>query len=75
MEFFKSLIQKDLDYLNSIKKHIDDIITHPFDKNYQDMSRKEKRAYKRWLNKNNMWDAEIVCENIEKRNKLFYDSI
>ena len=36
------------------------------DKHYDDMSRREKREYKRWLEKNNMWDGAIVIENLEK---------
>ena len=45
---------------------------YPLDKHYHVMSRKEKRAYKRWLDKNNMWDAAIVIENLEKTKNLFY---
>jgi hypothetical protein len=30
------------------------------DKHYYDMTRREKREYKRWLHKNNCWDGSIV---------------
>ena len=30
------------------------------DKHYSDMNRREKRQYKRWLNKHNMWDSEVT---------------
>lgn len=36
------------------------------DKHYHDMTRAEKREYKRWLRKHNMWDGAIVAENMER---------
>lgn len=40
------------------------------DKHYNDMNRCERREYKRWLAKNNMWDGAIVIENLERNNCL-----
>jgi len=40
--------------------------TFHIDKSYHEMNRREKREYKRWLSKNNMWDGDIVFENQEK---------
>ena len=34
------------------------------------MNRRERREYKRWLDKNNMWDGAIVIENLERNNRL-----
>jgi len=45
------------------------------DKRYSEMNRLEKRKYKRWLHKNDMWDAEIVCENIEKTANKYFKNI
>lgn len=36
------------------------------DKRYHNMTRAEKREYKRWLDKNGYWDGDIVVENIDK---------
>jgi len=41
------------------------------DKTYSQMNRREKREYKRWLDKRNMWDGEIVIENLERKNRLW----
>lgn len=41
------------------------------DKSYSEMNRSEKRAYKRWLDKRNMWDGEIVIENMERKFNSF----
>jgi hypothetical protein len=40
------------------------------DKHYNDMNRRERREYKRWLAKHNMWDGAIVSENLERNNRL-----
>ena len=40
------------------------------EKRYHEMNRNEKRAYKRWLAKNEFWDGDIVIENQERMNKL-----
>ena len=40
------------------------------DKHYDDMNRRERREYKRWLDKHNMWDGAIVIENLERNNRL-----
>lgn len=67
---------KDFGKTTTTKKQCDInnvVHSHPFDKHYHDMSRKGKRAYKRWLDKNNMWDGAIVIENLEKSKKLFYE--
>lgn len=40
------------------------------DKHYNDMNRRERREYKRWLDKNNMWDGAIVIENLERNSLL-----
>jgi hypothetical protein len=42
----------------------------PNDKMYSEMSRREKRAYKRWLAKNDIWDGEEVLERLQKGNLL-----
>ena len=36
-------------------------------KTYGEMTRSEKRKYKRWMAKNNMWDGEEISERIEKQ--------
>lgn len=41
-----------------------------YDKHYDLMSRREKRDYKRWLEKNNMWDGAIVIENLQREKRL-----
>ena len=41
-------------------------------KKYSEMNRRERREYKRWLSKNNLWDGEIVLENLERNKRLFY---
>jgi hypothetical protein len=40
------------------------------DKHYNDMNRRERREYKRWLDKHNMWDGAIVIENSERNHRL-----
>ena len=39
-------------------------------KSYGEMTRAEKRKYKRWMAKNNMWDGEEIAERIEKTKRL-----
>ena len=39
-------------------------------KHYNDMNRREKRAYKRYLKKAKIWDGAVVCENLEKSGQL-----
>ena len=39
-------------------------------KRYHDINRTEKGEYKRWLQKNNFWDGDIVIENLENQNAL-----
>lgn len=43
------------------------------DKHYDDMNRREKREYKRWLEKHGYWDAAIVLENLDIASKLRMD--
>jgi len=40
------------------------------DKHYNDMNRRERREYKRWLAKNSLWDGAVVIENLERENRL-----
>ena len=40
------------------------------DKHYNDMNRRERREYKRWLAKNNLWDGAVVIENLEREKSL-----
>lgn len=40
------------------------------DKHYDEMNRGEKRAYKRWLNKNNLWDGAEVIERLSNQKRL-----
>jgi len=49
------------------------LLVFHIDKHYNDMNRRERREYKRWLDKNNMWDGAIVIENLERNKKLFYE--
>ncbi len=42
------------------------------DKHYNDMSRRERREYKRWLVKNDIWDGAVVLENLERNKKLHF---
>lgn len=37
-----------------------------------EMNRRERREYKRWLDKNNMWDGYFVYENQTKKSILNY---
>ena len=39
-------------------------------KNYSEMSRIEKRAYKRWMWKNGTWDSDEIIERMEKEKTL-----
>ena len=41
-------------------------------KHYNDMTRREKREYKRWLSKNHIWDGAVVIETQEKYLTLSY---
>jgi hypothetical protein len=41
------------------------------DKHYDEMNRRERREYKRWLAKHDLWDGAVVIENLEKRGRLF----
>jgi hypothetical protein len=43
------------------------------DKHYDDMNRREKREYKRWLEKHDYWDGAIVIENLAREQKLRMD--
>ena len=52
-----------------LKKSLANLATEigvPVDKRYHEMNRAEKREYKRYLAKNNMWDGDIVCENMDR---------
>jgi len=42
-------------------------------KAYDDMNRQEKRAYKRWLAKNHLWDGAEVIERLSKEKRLNTD--
>jgi hypothetical protein len=44
--------------------------TYPLDKPYSEMTRREKRAYKRWLKKNGYWDGAEVIERLSKEKIL-----
>lgn len=44
-------------------------------KPYWEMNRGERREYKRWLLKNEMWDGAIVVENQVKSSKLLLKDI
>ena len=39
-------------------------------KHWNDMNRGERRAYKRWLAKNNMWDGAEVLERLSNNKHL-----
>ena len=41
-------------------------IPNHLDKAYSQMNRRERREYKRWLHKNNLWDGEVFLENHKK---------
>lgn len=41
-----------------------------YNKHYSDMNRKEKREYKRFLAKNNLWDGAVVLERLQNRKFL-----
>lgn len=34
-------------------------------KRYKNMTRREKREYKRWLTEHDMWDWDVISENIK----------
>jgi len=55
----------------SVKSDVQNICLPVFHiaKHYNDMNRKERREYKKWLAKNNMWDGAMVIDNLQK-NKL-----
>ena len=40
------------------------------DKHYNDMNRQERREYKRWLEKHQLWDGAVVIENMEREQRL-----
>jgi hypothetical protein len=40
------------------------------DKHYNDMNRRERREYKRWLEKHQLWDGAVVIENLEREQRL-----
>jgi len=40
------------------------------DKPYSEMTRREKREYKRWMHKNNRWDGAVVIENLKREGRL-----
>jgi hypothetical protein len=55
------------------KKEATEYISMPtfhIDKHYDDMNRRERREYKRWLSKHNMWDGAIVIENLSRNGTL-----
>jgi len=37
---------------------------------FDDMTRKQKREYKRWLSKNKLWDGAEVIERLKKKQDL-----
>lgn len=39
-------------------------------KHYNEMTRIEKREYKRWLHKNNLWDGAEICERFMRDQKI-----
>lgn len=41
-----------------------------FPKPYSKMNRRERREYERWLDKNGMWDGEIVIKRLTRSRKL-----
>jgi hypothetical protein len=40
------------------------------DKHWNDMTRVEKRAYKRWMNKHQLWDGAEVIERLQYKRLL-----
>lgn len=42
------------------------------DKMYSEMNRRDRREYRRWLHKHNMWDGRVVLENLERSNNFHY---
>lgn len=49
------------------EKEVEEVSTFPTydsDKPYSKMNFKERVRYKRWLDANDMWDGEIVIENV-----------
>lgn len=43
-------------------------------KHYNDMNRKERREYVKFLKANNIWDGAMVVENLVRRGKLFVEN-
>jgi hypothetical protein len=41
-----------------------------YDKHYSDMNRNEKREYKRFLDKNNIWDGAVILERLQNKKFL-----
>ncbi len=39
-------------------------------KHYSDMTKAEKRQYRKWLVKNNMWDGAELVERLERTKRL-----
>lgn len=39
-------------------------------KRYSEMTKNQKLEYKRWLCKHDMWDSEVVIENLENKGVL-----
>ena len=45
---------------------------YPNPKHPSEMTRREKREYKRWLVKNEYWDGYFVDENHKKTSDVFF---
>lgn len=58
-----TLINKIINWLRNIDKPVPveekrkNVPTYFIDKHYDEMNRKEKREYKKWLRKNKLWDG------------------
>jgi hypothetical protein len=39
-------------------------------RHYNDMTRAERREYKRWLTKHKLWDGAVAVESMEREKKI-----
>ena len=55
---------------NEIRINVPIPVIEPFSKHYNEMNRKERREYKRWLKKNQIWDGAVCVETALRNGSL-----
>lgn len=75
MEFgIVKLLKKIFSKKQEVESEVSIFPTYDSDKPYKKMNFKERVRYKRWLSANNMWDGEIVMENLQKHKNLNHET-